>query len=230
MNKFKNLKNVDTAVIVGNSKFKLNLLNIFSDKFPIYAVDGGANKLVKNNIKFESVIGDMDSIKKSLIKNKNLKINKIPDQDSTDLQKCLKVIKFRNIFGLGFLDKRLDHTLATLTAISGDHFAKKIVLVGKYDVLIWVKGGWSCQLPTKTRVSIWPIGKQIFRSSKGLKWSLDGLVMEPKERIGTSNETISKEITIIPKDPEISNYFTLFPVSCLEKIMNNFKSTEDTNL
>ena len=52
MNKFKNLKNGDTAVIVGNSTFKLNLLNIFSDTFPIYAVDGGANKLVKNNIKY----------------------------------------------------------------------------------------------------------------------------------------------------------------------------------
>ena len=56
--------------------------------------------------------------------------------------------------------------------------AKKIVLVGKLDVLVWVKGGWSWQLPKKTRVSIWPIEKQIFKMSKGLKWPLNGLTMK----------------------------------------------------
>jgi len=230
MKRKQNLNDFGTAIIIGNSKFKLNLLKFMPNQWPKYAVDGGANKLIKNNIKFEAVLGDMDSINEKLINDESLNFIKLPDQNATDLQKCLKILKFDNIFGFGFLDKRLDHTLATLTAICGKHQAKKIVLVGKFDVLVWVKGGWSCQLPKKTRVSIWPIEKQMFKMSKGLKWSLNGLTMKPKGKIGTSNENISKEITVIPENKDKSNYFTLFPVSCLAMIMNSFKEIDDFDL
>ena len=183
------------VIIVGDSRFDVSVLELLPKEWPIYAVDGGANVLSKNKIKFEGVIGDLDSVNNKVYQI-NTKIIKFEDQDTTDFQKCLKYIKTQYLVGFGFLDRRIDHTLATLNSLCGFHYASKIILYGLHDIVVWSDSSWGCSLPKYSRISIWPLSKQKFKLSKGLKWPLDNLEMQPGRLIGTSNEASKEEIFI----------------------------------
>ena len=155
----------EPIILVGGSKINSYLLKKIYKKHKIYAADSGANFLLSNEMDFEAVIGDMDSIdsqKLSYIKNEKKIL--ISDQNTTDLQKCLSKINSKIFIGFGFIDLRLDHTLASLTAINRKHSARVIILVGEIDTVVWVKGKWSCEIPVGTRLSLWPLGKQFFHS------------------------------------------------------------------
>ena len=216
----KTIKSEKPALLIGGSKFDINILNKISKNYPIYAADGGANVLIKNNINFKAVVGDMDSIEKKILLNS--KFNTIPifDQNTTDLQKCLNIIDAPFIIGIGFLNQRLDHSLASLNAISSNHSFEKIILIGDFDVIIWKDGYWSCNLPVKSRVSIFPLGYQEFEKSTGLLWPLDNLVMEPSKTIGTSNETYLENFSILPSRKKRANYVTLLSIKNLSTILD----------
>ena len=158
----KNFNYNETVILVGGSKVSLKLLKPISHLHPIFAADSGANILVSEKIDFRAVIGDMDSIDKDILKNPDIENIPIADQNSTDLEKCFSQISAEVFFGFGFLDLRLDHSLASLTAICKNNSAKAIILVGELDTVIWVKGEWSCNMPIGTRVSIWPLVDQFF--------------------------------------------------------------------
>ena len=211
------------VILVGDSPFDISVLKSLPKEWPIYAADGGGNILFKNKLKVQSIIGDLDSLDKSYIENKVPTIH-INDQNTTDLQKCLNYIKASFLIGFGFLDRRIDHTLATCSAVCKKHFAKKIILVGKYDILIWSKESWGCSLPINTRVSIWPLGNQRFIESKGLKWPLDNLEMSPDGLIGTSNQTVKNKIFIKVDHGYRSKYVTLVPSKHLSQIIKIFKN------
>ena len=62
----------EPIILVGGSKINSHLLKKIYKKHKIYAADSGANFLLSNEMDFEAVIGDMDSIdsqKLSYIKN-----------------------------------------------------------------------------------------------------------------------------------------------------------------
>ena len=212
----------ETVILVGGSKVSLKLLKSISHLHPIFAADSGANILVDEKIDFKAVIGDMDSIDKEILKNPNIENIPISDQNSTDLEKCFSQISAEVFFGFGFLDLRLDHSLASLTAICKNNSAKAIILVGELDTVIWVKGEWSCNMPIGTRVSIWPLVDQFFLNSSGLKYSLKNLKMNPINLIGTSNETNKDSFSIIPDCDYPSKYVTIIPTRYFMNIYNKF--------
>jgi len=202
----------EPIILVGGSKINSHLLKKIYKKHKIYAADSGANFLLSNEMDFEAVIGDMDSIDSQKLSSiKNEKKILISDQNTTDLQKCLSTINSKIFIGFGFIDLRLDHTLASLTAINRKHSAIVIILVGEIDTVIWVKGKWSCELPIGTRLSIWPLGEQFFNGSSGLKYSLEGLTLHPLNLIGTSNETSENSISLNPSEKYSSRYVTIMP-------------------
>ena len=206
------------VIIVGDSPFDVSALESLPKEWPIYAVDGGANILLKNNINFEAVIGDLDSVNNTIDKN-NTKIIKFTDQESTDLQKCLKYIQTPYLVGFGFLDRRIDHTLATLNAVCGFHYAKKIILYGLHDIVIWSRTSWGCSLPLYSRISICPLGTQNFKFSRGLKWSLNKLEMQPAGLIGTSNETSEEEFFIEIEKKQKPKYVTIISNKNFKRIL-----------
>ncbi len=218
----KHFNHLETVILVGGSKVKLNALKAISSQHPVYAADSGANILIDEQINFESVIGDMDSINTEILKNKNYKAIFIEDQNSTDLQKCLNTIKAKMIIGFGFLDQRLDHTLASLTAICQHNVARSIILVGEIDTVIFVKGDWSCSIPSGTRLSVWPLSNQLFLESSGLKYSLNNLNMDPINLIGTSNETVKDRFSIKPSNKYPARYVTIIPSKYFMNIYDEF--------
>jgi thiamine pyrophosphokinase len=108
-------------------------------------------------------------------------------QDDTDFEKCLKRIIAPLIVGFGFLDARLDHTLAAIHALTAVPHDRPILLIGTTDMLLRLRGDIAFPAMVGERVSIWPLGPQRFDRSSGLRWSLDGLEMAPGQMIGTSN-------------------------------------------
>ena len=218
----KNFNYNETVILVGGSKVSLNLLKPISHLHPIFAADSGANILVSEKIDFRAVIGDMDSIDKDILKNPDIENIPIADQNSTDLEKCLSQVSAEIFIGFGFLDLRLDHTLASLTAICKNNSANVIILVGELDTVIWVKGEWSCDMPVGTRLSIWPLSNQIFLDSSGLKYSLKNLKMDPISLIGTSNETNKNCFSIIPNTDHPSKYVTIIPTRYFMNVYNKF--------
>lgn len=212
----------DTVILVGGSIVSLNLLKLISKLHPIFAADSGANVLVNEKINFKAVIGDMDSINKEILKNPKIETILISDQNSTDLEKCFSLVKANIFIGFGFLDLRLDHSLASLTAICKNNSAKAIILVGELDTVVWVKGEWSCNIPIGTRVSIWPLSEQLFLNSTGLKYPLNNLKMHPLNLIGTSNETVNDSFSLKIDSDVPAKYVTIIPTKYFMNIYKEF--------
>ena len=74
---------------MGGADFSDDLFKeVYDNELPIIAADGGANFLAENNIYPELVMGDLDSVSEQNVQNiEPKKIIRIPDQDSTDLEK-----------------------------------------------------------------------------------------------------------------------------------------------
>ena len=186
------LVSVSNVTLIGNGPFDKRDLNLSKTLAPfIVAADGGANALHHTSIKAEAIIGDMDSVSKETIKHYPMaKRYKIKCQDTTDFEKCLGLIKAPKLLGVGFLEGRLDHQLANLSALV-KFPNQKCILIGLTDICFLCPEEFSISLPIKTAISIYPMGATS-GSSKGLKYPIDNCNLDPSRKVGTSNEVISK--------------------------------------
>lgn len=156
------------------------------------AVDGGFNALDAWGVTPDAVLGDMDSIRAEV--GQETKISRVSEQDSTDLEKALRLVDAPLHIGIGFLDGRLDHTLAAMHAlVAAPH--RRAILVGSEDVVFAAPDNWQINLPPQTRISFYPVSRVAGLKSSGLRWPLDGLVLEGGKQIGVSNEASAAKIT-----------------------------------
>ena len=133
----------------------------------------------------DMVIGDMDL---AGTPPDDLPCMALDGQDDTDLQKCLARIETPLLVGLACLDGRFDHALAAIHALMTLRHDRPVMLVGTHDVVLRVRGACAFAAEAGCRVSVWPLGRQAFGVSDGLRWQLDGLTMAAGSMIGTSNE------------------------------------------
>lgn len=147
----------------------------------VIAADGGVRHAQALGQKVDHVIGDMDSIEPFA----GPQFHEIPDQMTTDLDKCLYSSAAPYYIGVGFLGGRLDHHLAachSLVRACGQH----VVLLGESDILFLAPRHLSLDLPLGTRLSLFPMAA-VTGSSDGLKYPIAGHNFAPDTRIGTSN-------------------------------------------
>jgi thiamine pyrophosphokinase len=150
------------------------------------AADGGGDLPLPEGFGFRAVIGDMDSLADAeRLRAEGVPLYAIPEQETTDLEKCLYSVEAPLFVGLGFLGGRIDHHLAAMNALV--KFADvPVVLVGGEDLCFLCPPELALDLPAGTRVSLFPMGPVRGRS-EGLLWPVDGLAFDPTGRIGTSN-------------------------------------------
>ena len=188
---------------MGSADFSDDLFKeVYDNELPIIAADGGANFLAENNIYPELVMGDLDSVSEQNVQNiEPKKIIRIPDQDSTDLEKVLFNTQSPLTIGIGFLGSQIDHELAALSAlVKFSH--KKIILIGEKDIVFLVPPSFSLSSFDGMRVSLYPLGS-VKVQSDGLKWSTEGLTLKPTDKIGTSNQAVGKIIKLVPDEPKL---------------------------
>ena len=160
------------------------------------AADGGLGRALSCGLRPQAVIGDMDSANDLDQTPDDIRQIKLSGQDDTDFEKSLDLISAPLIIGIGFLDGRFDHSLATLDALARLPHDRPVLLVGGYDVLLCLRGDLEITLPLASRFSVWPLGVQHFLHSRGLEWPLDDVTMAFGKRTGTSNRVTGTPVSI----------------------------------
>lgn len=152
----------------------------------IVGADGGADRLLRLGASPEAVIGDMDSISGAARARLQDRLFPVPEQDSTDFDKSLRLIRAPFILGLGFAGARVDHGLAVLSGLTRAPDQRCLIL-GPRDVTFLCPPELELDLPPGTRLSLFPMGR-VAGQSQGLRWPIRGLDFAPDGQIGTSNQ------------------------------------------
>lgn len=173
----------------------------------LVAADGGANSCIAAGVVPCAVIGDLDSITdETRAVLPEARIIEYADQDITDFEKCLRLIDSPFVIATGFTEGRLDHTLAVFSVLARCIGPPTLVL-GDEDVAFAAPRQLVLDLPGGTRFSLFPMAP-VKGSSRGLRWPIDGLTLDPLGRLGTSNQASGRAelefdspgcITLIPK-------------------------------
>lgn len=161
----------------------------------VVAADGGLDQLARLHCDPVAIIGDMDSASPALLRARRAAVHRIAEQDSTDLEKCLRNIAAPLVIGIGFLGGRIDHSLAAMNALAGP-LGRRALLLGEADVCFACPPELRLDLAAGTRVSIFPMAPVKGRVSEGLRWSVEDLAMQPDGRIGTSNEALGGPVRL----------------------------------
>ena len=185
------------VILVGASPVAVGpVLSTLPVTWPLIAADGGADMLLDLGRRPNIVIGDMDSLISRDALPSSVELIHLKGQDDTDFEKCLGRIEAPLIICLGFLEARFDHSLEAIHALMCLRHERPVLLAGDTDVLLRLTGDVEVALPLGSRISVWPLGRQSFESSVGLRWPLTGLEMAPGEMIGVSNEVSDTPVKI----------------------------------
>ncbi len=152
----------------------------------IVAADGGADAATRAGHAPAAVIGDFDSLPQDTRAALDPgTLHHIPEQDSTDFDKCLRNINAPLILGVGFTGHRIDHQLANLNALVR-YPDRRCILLGGTDIAFLAPPSFALPLAPGTPVSLFPLGV-VEGLSDGLEWPIAGLTFTPDGRVGTSN-------------------------------------------
>lgn len=152
----------------------------------VVAADSGADAALAHSTIPQAVIGDFDSISdQALARIPKEALHVIPDQDTTDFDKCLSNITAPLIIGIGFSGDRLDHQLAAYNSLVR-HPWQRCILLGREELVFLLPPSFRLNLDPGHPVSLFPMGA-VEGQSHGLKWPIDGLDFAPDGRTGTSN-------------------------------------------
>ncbi|MGV8853296.1 MAG: thiamine diphosphokinase [Devosia sp.] len=166
----------------------------------LVGADGGGDAIGAAGLVPELIVGDLDSLSNRVIWAQRTRVLHIAEQISTDFQKALYSTRAPVTLALGMTGKRLDHTLAALSAVLEYAPLRKLVLVDEVDVALAAIGPEAFVASRGERVSVHPLAPVRFEYSTGLLYPLDGLRLEPGGLLGTSNEGIGGRVEIVPVD------------------------------
>jgi thiamine pyrophosphokinase len=155
----------------------------------LVAADSGADAALAAGLHPAAVIGDLDSISREGMARLNAEVvHKVSEQDSTDFDKALRHLDVPLTLAVGFTGARLDHELAVFHTLAArpEH---RCIVIGTHDILFNAQPRLRLDLAPGTRVSLFPMA-EVSGRSRGLRWPIDGLVLHPARRVGTSNEAM----------------------------------------
>ena len=174
------------ALIGGGTLWTNDLEEALALSSHLVAADGGVSKAVTAGHVPDAVIGDFDSLPADARARVPAdRFHHIAEQDSTDFDKALRSVQAPVYLGVGFMGARIDHQLATLNALVRHH-DRPCILIGQQELIFSVPRSFDLALQEGDLVSLFPLSRVSGRSN-GLEWPIDGLVLAPDGRVGTSN-------------------------------------------
>jgi thiamine pyrophosphokinase len=153
---------------------------------PVVAADGGARRCIEAGLMPLAVIGDLDSVGETLDAIPAERLHRVSEQETTDFDKCLRLVEAPLILAFGVTGPRIDHTLAVCTTLVR-RAEVRVIVVGAVDLMFHAPARLALDLPAGSRLSLFPMAEVTGRSD-GLRWPIDGIGFAPAGRIGTSNE------------------------------------------
>ncbi len=179
------------VMLIGGGFWDSDIAQFKVDSFSaVVCADGGGRAALDTGITPDMIIGDMDSFTGTYAGS----VVHLPEQDTTDFEKCLYTVKAPLYIGYGFLGGRLDHELAALSTLTR-YPEKAVMLIGEKDVCFLCPKEITIEIEKGARFSVFPMGDVKMRSV-GLEWPLDGLKMSPTTQIATSNRVSGEQVTL----------------------------------
>jgi len=184
------------ALIANGEISDLNFLRGALRSFSrVIAVDGGLHFLDQIGVVPEAITGDFDSISPDLLKAySHVPQISLLDQNKSDLEKTLDWLDTPEpITVFGALGKRVDHLLSNLFLLASH---PKQLCYETQEEWIWaIDAEEKLQLPTKTTLSLIPLGTATDVTTQGLKWELHQATLS-KALVSLSNVTVNKDVRI----------------------------------
>lgn len=165
----------------------------------LVAADGGGDRALALGHVPEAVIGDLDSLSEAGRKVLGERVHHLPDQDSTDFDKCLRSIDAPFVLALGVAGARIDHGLAVMNGLVR-RADRLCLLIGPEDVVFAAPPEMRLRMAVGERFSLFPLAPVTGRS-EGLRWPIEGLKFAPDGVIGTSNEVSAPEVRLCLDGP-----------------------------
>jgi thiamine pyrophosphokinase len=186
-------------VIVGGGAIDAALLReLAAAGAHLVGADGGGDVIAAAGLLPEAIIGDLDSLSDPAGWETRARVVHVAEQDTTDFEKALYSTRAPVTVALGMTGGRFDHTLAALDAVLRHARERRIILVDTHDLALALTEPFSFAVDAGERVSIHPLGPVRFASSEGLLYPLDGLLLAPGVRLGTSNVAVAGRFTMTP--------------------------------
>jgi thiamine pyrophosphokinase len=203
---------VGVTILGAGEALEADLALALSHAPVLVAADGGAARAVALGHEVAAVIGDLDSLDpatRAAIPPQ--RIHLIPEQETTDFDKCLRSVSAPLVLAVGFTGARLDHGLAAFSSLVR-HPHMPCILLGPEDLAFAAPPLLDLDLVPGTRVSLFPMAL-VTGEAEGLRWPLAGLAFAPDGRIGTSNEAVGPRVRLRFDAPGM---LVLLPRDCLE--------------
>lgn len=188
------------AIVGGGAVDPALLRELAARHVVLVGADGGADIIGDAGLVPEAIIGDLDSVRDRAGWEARTRVLHIPEQITTDFQKALYSTSAPVTLALGMTGKRLDHTLAALSAVLQYAPMRRLMLIDEVDVALAATGPVRFSAAQRERVSIHPLVPIRLRSSSGLFYPMDDLLLEPGGLLGTSNEGTGGMVEIVPAD------------------------------
>lgn len=161
----------------------------------LIAADGGANRFSPNKGALAALVGDMDSVEDPAAWRDALgpRFLHLPEQETTDFEKCLYSIDAPLYLCVGFQGGRMDHSLGAWHVLL-KRADRRVILLHGGDIAFLAPRRWRIDLEPGARVSLFPLQSVRAIRSEGLRWALDGLRLSPGHRVGVSNEASAARV------------------------------------
>ena len=207
------------VTLLGAAPLPAGLLELALAAAPrLIAVDGGADTALAEGLQPERVIGDLDSISDAARSRLADRLEHVPAQDDTDLDKALDRVTAPLILGAGFAGGRLDHTLAAMSALVR-RADRRVILLTEGQLCFVMPPDLRLTLAAGSLISLFPMAP-VHCASRGLHWPTDGLRLAPGGMIGTSNRVADRVpsggVWLAPDGPGL---LCLLPLAALEAAM-----------
>ncbi len=201
-----NTKNIiyDAFVLAnGEPPPKACLRTLCESSRHVVALDGATERLIALRIWPDVILGDLDSISTSTLKQatrRNIKIVRISGQETADLEKGLRFCQrrgWKRIIVSGFIGPRLDHSVNALGVFA--KFSKlELTLITSQSIGRVVQGRrvLTCSMQPGLRVSIMPLPEARGVTLTGVKWPLNNRTLKLSGKVSLSNEATSNVVTM----------------------------------
>jgi thiamine pyrophosphokinase len=202
----------EPALIIANGESCSNeLLGQLLEWSPIVIVlDSAITRVVELGIKVDVLLGDFDrnfNAEKYKSAQFPIEIVHAPNQNKTDLEKAFDYLIARKIPAVNVVwatGRRADHTITNVTNIIRYQNELKIVLLDDYSKIFQLPRKFQKWYPSKTILSLIPIGSVEGISSENLEYPLKNDTLTIGYRTGSSNAVLEDGmVTIIHSNGDL---------------------------
>lgn len=165
------------TVIIADGSFPENEIPLafLRNASKIICCDGGAEKLINAGFIPESIVGDLDSLRKETAQRFSDRLFPDSDQTTNDLTKAVMWCKTRgyvDVIILGATGKREDHTIGNISLLTEYSQFMNVIMVTDTGIFIPYNESFKADTFAGQQISIFSINPETTLSSSGLKYIL----------------------------------------------------------